>query len=56
MKEKTQNILLCILSLVLLCFISLCIYEFFDMLRDHECYVNGTYNEPQCQKYNQGGR
>lgn len=26
-------------------------YLFIDMWHDHECYIDGHYNTPQCQKY-----
>lgn len=27
------------------------IYETIDMIRDHQCYINGHYDTPECRKY-----
>ena len=40
-----------IISLMLLALFSVIIYETIDMVNDHQCYIDGHYDTPECRKY-----
>lgn len=52
--EKCEKILNTLAIIAIIIFFAFCIFMYFeitDMITDHECFVDGHYDTPKCQKY-----
>lgn len=51
MKERKDTMFLVGILVLFVALILIVAYEINDMLIDHNCYIDGHYDTPQCQKY-----
>lgn len=55
MKEKTililETIFMSVAVIITIFCIGALIYIYGEMMKDHNCYINGDYSTPTCRKY-----